>query len=201
MDPRLQRVLALTRRHIPGLRLVDKRRVPWMRVLGRVVRPWAPDFDTHYTTVLGRSVYLPRAPEEVPTEVLAATLCHELVHQIDQRRWGPLFYASYGWMLPTGRTMRAYWERRAYAVDLLIAFERGGAPAVHQTADRLAELFSGPSYLYMWAGRESAASFLRPTVEAVLDGSLVRIAPYAEILDAWRGSGPSPRQECLNEDG
>lgn len=158
-----------------------------MRVFGRLIRPVVPDFDTHYTTVLGRTVYLPRPPEQMPERVLAATLCHELVHQLDQRRYGLLFYASYAWALPAGRTMRAYWERRAYAVDLLFAYDRGGDPELDNVARRLADLFSGPGYFFMWAGRASAAAYLRPVVDAVRDGSLAEQQPYAEILAVWRG--------------
>ncbi|MCO4747281.1 MAG: hypothetical protein KC912_20955 [Proteobacteria bacterium] len=192
-DP-LDRILALVREHIPDVRLVHKHELRWMRILGKAVRPIAPDFDTHYTTVLGRTVYLPRPPEHMPRRVLAATLAHELVHQLDQRRWGLLFYASYAWALPTGRTMRAYWERRAYAVDLLIAKERGGALEVENVARRLADVFSGSGYLWMWMGRASARAFLRPTVEAVMSGELERQAPYDVILAAWRG--PEPPDEA-----
>lgn len=182
----------MVRRHVPDVRLVDKHEFAWMRAFGQVIRPLVPDFDTHYTTVLGRTVYLPRPPDQMPPDVLAATLCHELVHQLDQKRWGLLFYASYAWALPTGRTMRAYWERRGYAVDLVLAHERGGPIEVHRVADRLAEVFSGPSYLYMWAGRGSAADYLQPAVDAVLSGQLQQEEPYAEILAAWRGPAPLP---------
>lgn len=179
-------MLALVRVHVPNVRLIHKHELVWMRVLGRLLKPIMPDFDTHYTTVLGSTVYLPRPPEQMRADTLAATLAHELVHQLDQQRWGLLFYASYAWALPTGRTMRAYWERRGYAVDLLIARERGGVPEVENVAKRLAHLFSGPGYFWMWAGRSSATEFLRPTVDAVLDGSLDTEAPYNAILEAWR---------------
>jgi hypothetical protein len=184
----LDRILALVREHIPDLQLVHKHELRWMRVLGRAVRPIAPDFDTHYTTVLGNTVYLPRPPDEMPRRVLAATLAHELVHQLDQRRWGLLFYATYAWALPTGRTMRAYWERRAYAVDLLIAKDRGGEREVENVAKRLADVFSGSSYLWMWVGRAAARAYLQPTVEAVLTGELERQGPYDVIMAAWRGA-------------
>lgn len=187
MTPRLERVLALVRTHVPDLRLVHKREVAWMRAFGHVIRPMVPDFDTHYTTVLGRTVYLPRPAEQMHPRVLAATLCHELVHQLDQQRWGLAFYASYAWALPVGRTMRAHWERRAYAVDLLLAYERGGEPELANVASHLAELFAGPGYFYMWAGRAAARDFLDPVVEAVRDGSLAQTEPYAAILAAWHG--------------
>jgi hypothetical protein len=184
---RLERVLALVRGYVPKLALINKQTVPWMRAAGTLARPFAPDFATSFTTVLGAKVYLPCDPADFNPDTLAMILAHELVHQLDQGRWGPLFYLSYGVALPAGRTLRAHWERRAYAVDLLLAKERGGEAAVELTARRLAALFSGPAYVWMWAGRSAAREFLKPVVQQVLDGSLEREAPYREILTAWRG--------------
>lgn len=188
VDARLDRILKLVRQHVPDLRLVDKREVPWMRWLGGFLRPVIPEFSDRYTTVLGRTVFLPRPPEQINSEILASTLAHELVHQIDQRRWGPLFYLSYGFALPSLRSMRAYWERRAYAVDLLLARERGGAIEVARVAELLVEHFAGKSYLWMWAGRRSARRYLQVVVDDVLAGKLDSVEPYRSILVAWQGS-------------
>ena len=177
---RLERTLALVRREVPGHRFVLKEDVAWMRGVARV----HPDFRA-FTVVIGRTVYLPRPREDFEPDRLAAVLLHELVHQLDQARWGPLFYASYVLAAPTLRTVRAVWERRAYAVDLLLARERGGEPAVHRLAERLAEVFSGPAYGWMWA--PDARGFLAPAVAAVLAGELDTRQPYADILRAWRG--------------
>lgn len=166
-----------------------------MRWVGGVLRPVIPEFSSRYTTVLGRTVFLPRPPPQMPPRVLASTLAHELVHQLDQRRWGPLFYLSYGFCLPTGRSMRAYWERRAYAVDLLLARERGGEAELERVTDTLVDLFGGRSYLWMWVGRDAARAFLQPVVEAVRTGELDRIEPYASILDAWRGTTETQEEE------
>lgn len=187
MDARLSRILKLVRHHVPDLRLVDKRQVRWMRWLGGALRPVVPEFSTRYTTVLGSSVFLPQPPEEIVPDVLSSTLAHELVHQLDQRRWGPLFYLSYGFCLPSIRSLRAYWERRAYAVDLLLARERGGSPEVERVAELIAELFAGRAYLWMWAGRGASRRYLQPVVEAVIRGDLDHEEPYRSILAAWRG--------------
>ncbi|MFT7519595.1 MAG: hypothetical protein ACI9MC_001737, partial [Kiritimatiellia bacterium] len=117
----------------------------------------------------------------------ARTLAHELVHQLDQARWGPLFYASYV-LLPVGRTARAEWERRAYAVDMMLTWDQGGEPALSMLLLRLTEIFAGPSYGFMWVGRRSARRYLDQTAASVRDGSLVELEPYASILAAWRGS-------------
>ena len=184
---RLDRILNVCREHVPGIRLVYKAEVPWMRLVGKLARPFSPDFDTRFTTVVGDTVYLPCPVDEFPRDALAATLAHELIHQQDQRRWGLLFYVSYGAAMPVGRTYRAYWERRAYAVDLLLAHERGGPMEVLRVADILATVFAGSAYLWMWAGARSAREYLQPIVDRVLDGSLELEDPYREILAAWRG--------------
>ncbi len=187
MDARLSRILTLVRTHVPELRLIDKHEVRWMRWVGGALRPLVPEFSTRYTTVLGSTVFLPRPPERIPPDVLSSTLAHELVHQLDQRRWGVLFYLSYGFLLPLGRTMRAHWERRAYAVDLLLAWERGGEEELQRITDLLVELFAGRSYLWMWMGRGAARAYLAPVVEGVRSGRLAAEEPYRSILAAWHG--------------
>jgi hypothetical protein len=199
VDARLARILKLVRRHVPDLRLVQKEEVRWMRWVGGLLRPLIPEFSNRYTTVLGRTVFLPRPAREMPPRVLASTLAHELVHQLDQQRWGPLFYFSYGFCLPAGRSLRAHWERRAYAVDLLLARERGGVAEVERVADTLADLFGGRSYLWMWAGRDAARAFLEPAVEAVRTGELDHTEPYASILKAWRGTTETREEEWASK--
>jgi len=126
--------------------------------------------------------------DEMDRDELAITLAHEFVHQLDQKRWGLLFYGSYGLLFPVGRGARAVWERRAYAVDMLIAHERLGDEGLELLLLRLAALFSGPEYLWMWAGRRSAREFLESTAADVRSGVLATQHPYDLILAAWRGS-------------
>lgn len=193
---RLDRMLALVRSHRPGLRLLHKADVRWMRWAGRLLRPISPDFDRAVTTVVGDTVYLPLPPERFDRDQLARLLAHELVHQLDQRSHGVKFYLTYLLTpLPFGRTHRARWERRAYAVDLMLAFEEGGEAGLLRAMHRIVGLFAGPSYGWMWGGRGAARDFLLPTVEAIRTGRLQGEWPYREILAAWRGRPvPMPRE-------
>lgn len=186
VSDRLDRILSLCRREVPSLRLVHKQEVWWMRVAGLLLRPFVPDFMTSYTVAFCRTVYLPRPPGEMVRDELASILAHELVHLIDQERCGIGFYVSYAFVLPFFRTWRAVWERRAYAVDLLLARERGGEREVERVAARLVPVFGGPNYLWMWAPTASARRFLRPTVDAVCRGDLDDTEPYKSVLEAWR---------------
>jgi hypothetical protein len=185
-------MLALVRAHRPRARLVDRHDVPWMRLAGVAMTPLVARFNERFTTVIGDVVYLPGPPTAMRRDRLAITLAHELVHQIDQARWKLFFYLSYALLAPAGRTVRAHWERRAYAVDLLLAREVGGEPAVRELAERLAALFAAPSYGFMWVGRAAARRYLEPVVARVLDGDIDRVAPYDQILAAWRGEASPP---------
>ncbi len=187
MADALDRILALIRAERPGLRLVHKRDSPLMRAVGAALTPLTPDFLDRFTTVLGDTVYLPRPPAEMPRDALARTLAHEFVHQLDMAAHGPWFYASYALAMPAGRTLRAHWERRAYAADLMLAHEAGGPRAVERALDGIAPLFSGPAYGFMWAGEAAARRYLAPVRDEVLAGALQRRAPYDRILAAWRG--------------
>jgi len=164
-----------------------------MRALAVVVRPFMPGFLTRVTTVVGDTIYTPGAPESLPPGLLARIVAHELVHQLDQARYGPLFYLSYGLLLPIGRTYRAFWERRAYAVDLMIAHHDDGPSGLEMTRRRLVHVFSGPMYAWMWAGREAAEAYLEPWVESVRAGELQQQSPYDDILQAWVGPAVAER--------
>ncbi len=181
-------MLSLVRSHRPALRIVDKRTVPWIRALGRVIRPLSPDFMSAFTMVIGDTVYLAGPRERFPRDDLAKILAHELVHQIDQDTHGAAFYLSYALLpAPLFRTRRAHWERRAYAVDLMLAHEEGGEQALQRSLLRCARLFSGPAYGWMWGGERSARDYLAPTADAIRSGALATRPPYREILAAWRG--------------
>jgi hypothetical protein len=184
----LERILSLAMRHVPQLRLVDKHDYPLWRIVGLGVRPLMPGFMEHVTTVIGDTVYLPCPAEHMPRDLLAQILAHELVHQLDQREHGWWFYASYALApLPAGRTMRAHWERRAYAVDLMLAHEGGGEPALRRCAERVTRYFAGPDYGFMWAGQEAARRYLGVIEDEIRAGTLQKRTPYDEILTAWRG--------------
>lgn len=66
---------------------------------------------------LWNTVYLHR--DRIGTDDGASTLRHELVHVADQHRWHILFFLSYLFVLPIGPSFKAYWEWRAYQVNLL----------------------------------------------------------------------------------
>ena len=188
---RLDRIEALVRHSFGDLRIVDRATSPALRAAEVLLRPVVSDLGTRFTTVIGSTVYTPGPPERLARDALAATLAHEYVHMLDQRRYGVAFYVSYA-LPPCGRTMRAYWERRGYAVDLMLAWEAGGAPAIERRLRSIRALFAGSAYGWMWAGEDAARRYLEPVAADVAAGRLQVTAPYAAILAAWRGPGGPP---------
>ena len=118
-----------------------------MKLLNVFVVWYNPDFMTHYTTILGNSVYLPKRSYTYSEEDrLMRILTHEMVHLLDQKRYSsPLFITGYlfpqimaigvlsfpilgYWalcflifLLPFPAPFRGYFESRAYAIDVLTA--------------------------------------------------------------------------------
>lgn len=185
---RLDRMTDHIRERVPNLRLVNKSEVWWMRVLGIVLWPLVPNFMTDFTTVFGDTVYLPDDPARLEPDRLAITLAHEYVHQVDQQDNGLWFYLSYVLTpLPIWRTHRAHWERRGYAVDMMIAFERGQDEALNRKLLWLVDIFTGPNYAWMYGGRRAARDYLERTADQVRHNELQKTPLYAGILNAWRG--------------
>jgi hypothetical protein len=161
-----------------------------MRAAAPLMRPMMPTFMSGVTTVIGDTIYTPGPADGIPRDLLARILAHELVHQQDQATYGLTFYATYGLLMPTGRTYRAHWERRAYAVDLMLAQEEGGEAGLQRALARIVPLFSGPAYGWMWAGQQAAQAYLAPVVDEVRTGTLQTREPYRAILAAWTGAHP-----------
>ena len=80
---RLDRVLALVRSHVPELRIVEKRNSRLMKGLGVLLIPITPNFKSNYTTILNKTVYLPRPMTSFDQNQLAKILTHKLVHQLN----------------------------------------------------------------------------------------------------------------------
>ena len=158
-----------------------------MRLLARLLRPVSPRFGSDFNVALGKTIYLTRPLDHWHTDSLSRVLAHEVVHLIDQKHYGVFFYLSYGLLLPSIRTLRAHWELRAYAVDLLLAWETGGEAALVDTANRVTNHLTGPAYGWMWLGKTAARRLLAPTLQSIRAGELQKRDPYADILAAWRG--------------
>lgn len=141
--------------------VVDKSKSKFMAVLGKILF-FNPDFMTRYVTTIGRTIYCPNG------KISPTTLEHELQHVRDYDRWGLLFALSYLLALPTGWTMRAYWERKAYAITIRKAFAED--PARVESPEYRAwivRIFTGPDYFWMSWSKKSVEKWFDNVVAEV----------------------------------
>ncbi|MBN2799320.1 MAG: hypothetical protein JXX28_09260 [Deltaproteobacteria bacterium] len=185
---RAEHMLHQAARHGAPLRLGYKLEHRWTRLVGRLLRPILPEFMDRTATVVGGVIYLPLRRGALPDDLIARVVAHEWVHRRDMLAFGPLFYLSYALLLPVGWTARAHWERRAYAVELMLAWEEGGEQRLAATEAELVTFFAGSSYLWMCPGRRRAQRCLAPVSQQIRAGTLQETIPYRHILAAWRGS-------------
>lgn len=118
-----------------------------MQLLGAFSYPFCPNFLTHYTTVIGSTIYFPSREYLIQhADRASRVLAHEMVHILDAERISePIFMSSYifpqilalgifsfpflGWwallfllfLLPWPAPFRFYFESRAFAMDVLTA--------------------------------------------------------------------------------
>ena len=177
-----------------------------MRLLNIFVVWFCPGFMTHFTTVLGRTIYFPNRQYVFGNETAAMrSLTHEVVHLLDAERWSwPLFAAGYlfpqilalgvftfplfGWfsaiflifLLPLPSPFRFYFESRAYAMDVLTAPEVWQDHVLRNSIHH----FSSWSYYRMFPYPEQAEAVIRTWIEkaeAGQDEVLMRVLLVYEM--------------------
>ncbi|HAN31088.1 MAG TPA: hypothetical protein DCQ06_05770 [Myxococcales bacterium] len=135
----------------PAFRVAYKQDSLLHRIIGVLLRPFNSRYLSHYTTVLGATVWFPSRSwtEQVGDRKIYEILRHEAVHMRDARRFPLVFQISYLLLpLPVVFTARAWWELRAYSESLRVAFELDGYISQAQV-DEIVERFVGADYLYM----------------------------------------------------
>ncbi|MEL6178605.1 MAG: hypothetical protein AAFS10_06610 [Myxococcota bacterium] len=158
--------------------------MPWRdRWLHAAARRITPDYDRHFTTVIYPNIYLPtgtrpifeRTPERYYT-----TFRHEFVHLKDWQRFHLAMAVSYVLLLPVGWTMRAFWELRGYAQNMICAQERYGS-VPEATVERIARIFAGRDYVYMLVPYSLARRQVRRLRAAIESGTLSGVYPYGTL--------------------
>ena len=175
-------------REIPGCRVAFKDDPPetivwWHRVSHFFARLVSPDYDKRFTTVIYPVIYLPVGTREswsAQPERFYGTLRHEFVHLKDFQRFGVWMGASYLALLPAFWTMRAFWELRGYAQNMIFLRESAGSVPDEQI-DRLVEIFGGRDYIFMMSPRSRARRALEALRARVLSGELSGPYPYGPL--------------------
>ncbi|WNJ18602.1 hypothetical protein [Pontibacter sp. G13] len=143
-----------------------------MQILNLFAVWFCPTFLTHYTTVVGSTVYFPsRAYVRMYPDRAMRVLAHEAVHLLDMERYHPAAFMvsylfpqifaigvfSFPWLgawsllfllflLPIPAPFRAFFEARAFAISLLAA----PAEDREQELARCMDQFSNSSYYFMY---------------------------------------------------
>lgn len=157
--PRTDAYLEELRAEFPGLRIIEKQEHAWSQRIDKVLRALTlggqSAYVSTYTTVLGRTIYLPVSWATRSDESRYITLRHEAVHLRQFRRYGVLgMTLIYGLpILPVGLSIgRAWIEWTAYRETLSAYADTYGPqaaadPALHAY---IKLQFTGPAYLFMW---------------------------------------------------
>lgn len=175
-SPRTDAYLEELRAEFPGLRIVKKQDHPWSQRIDKLLRGLTlggqSAYVSTYTTVLGRTIYLPTSWDTRSDESRYITLRHEAVHLRQFRRYGVLgMTLIYGLpVLPVGMAMgRAWIEWRAYQETLrAYADVYGPRAAADPTLHAYILLqFTGPAYLFMWPFPRMLQRLINAEVQAI----------------------------------
>ena len=131
--------------------LVEKENSKLMKFLNFFARLWMPTFLTTVTTVLGYTVYMPKA--QIGTDSGYVILRHEAVHMRDFKKWWYLQTITY-FIPPAGPSMKAIWEFRGYMETLRVWHELGWS-IDDEHIDWLVSQFTTSAYLWMWPFKAS----------------------------------------------
>lgn len=143
----------------PGVRIVEKERDALSRWIDRFLRVVTlggqSAYLTRYTTVIGRTIYVPTSWATRPDAERYITLRHEAVHLRQAVRMGPVVMALV-YLLPFVPIGLAYGRARieweAYADTLRAYVELYGLAYARSAAvrDHLVAQFTSAAYGWMW---------------------------------------------------
>lgn len=139
------------------------------KLIAFLIQWYLPTYLTHYTTVIGKSIYFPNE-DLIKHPTTRFTIAHEVVHLLDQRRlstpiflllylspqilalgvlsfpwleYGALWFLLFG--LPWPSPGRVYLEARAYGLELSL-YQKAGYKVDY---DKFVDVFVSPSYYFM----------------------------------------------------
>ena len=195
----------LNKLHPVKIRFKDES--PFMQVLNLFVMGFCPTFLSEYTTVIGNMIYFPnRHYIDAKPESAMRTLAHEMVHVMDMSKWSPvLFNLSYlfpqilavgvfsfpwlGWwallfllfLLPIPAPFRAYFEARAYAIDVLTSNPEYTKETLYHSASHFSSWNYYKMYPYPEEAREKITHWVKEA-ESGTDDILLKILLNYEMI-------------------
>lgn len=138
------------------------------------------EFDDFVTT-FGRYVYFGGSKDGFSLRRVGTymVLRHELIHVYQMEKYGPVRYALKYLLfpLPVLFTGRSKLEFEAYTQQLLVQTNvRGYVPPDY--LKHLIDLFVGPSYAFMYVGRDKLKKKFLERIGEISDGKVTGLWPY-----------------------
>lgn len=161
----------------PRFRIVHKNESPLSRAIDIALRCVTLNgqrrYMTHFHTVIGDTLYVPRDWEDIPPVHRIVTLRHERVHLRQRRRYTLLGMALVYLFLPLPLGLaygRARIEWEAYEETLRATYELEGERALRSPALRrhIVSQFVGPNYGWMWPFPRRVAAWYDDAVNRIL---------------------------------
>ena len=160
---RYDRLVAAIQREFPRFRVIKKAESRFQRMLhyGLLAITFGQmrDYLDGYTTTIGGRIYVTPSWECTDPDERYITLCHELIHLRQFRRYTPplmgLLYLLFP--LPMGIAyFRARFEKEAYAETLRATAECYGIEAIRgeRLRERIIGQFMSANYGWMWPFRK-----------------------------------------------
>jgi hypothetical protein len=169
-------------------------------IIAFFLKRFNPNYMTSVVTTIGSTVYWPEERwEQEPDWRRFSTQAHEAQHVLDSRKYWYVFAWSYlmpqlGAVLSLGAlgaiwnlwyfvcllflvllvpglvpSPRGFWELRAYRISHAMHTLRYGAPSLRY-AERIADIFAGPKYMWMDTNKSYTTRMLMETSELVHRG-------------------------------
>jgi len=179
-EARYQALVAETSAEFPGFAVIRKSDSALQRLIGQVLRVVTfgvqNAYLTHYTTTIGRHVYVVDDWDQWPAEQRYVTLRHERVHLRQFARYtlvGMAFLYLFV-PLPAGLAwFRAHFEKEAYAESIRATAEVWGLARVRQPEQRaqIVRQFTSGNYGWMWPFRAAMERWYDAVVRSLENGA------------------------------
>lgn len=211
VPPVVTAYLELVRKRNPKIVLKAKEDSRLMQVVGFLVKPFNPTFNTRYTTTIGSTIWMPSAiASMLPEENFLEVVTHECQHILDDEQNPVLFKVSYlfpqvlallslfailaiwwpMWLLallcllfltPLPAYWRYKWELNGYRTSIL--FNRYYGRNSRRTETWITEQITGPNYYFAWPFKAWVLNELKD--ESFLDEP--RYQEITAFLNSWYG--------------
>lgn len=162
----------------PKIQLLAKEDSKLMKVVGFIVKPFNPTFNTLYTTTIGSTIWMPSEVAKILSEEhFLEVIAHEIQHVLDEKEQGILFKLGYlfpqvlaalsllslggiwsttwlWWLLCLLflAPLPAYWRYKAElnGYRTSIVFDKFHGRTSARTHEWMIGQFAGPSYYFAW---------------------------------------------------